>query len=107
MLNFILRRIQKVIIPLKIFVLIVGLAILACLVIYTAPTLGNVVMSALTIFVVLSLLLSFFLNANRSLLAALTASFLLFLKAVDLLSPLNLGLFVVFLVLLGLYLWKK
>lgn len=106
MLNFILRRIQTVIVPIKIVILLTGSAALVNLIINTAPALGNVLLFSLTLFIVLSLFLSFFLTANRSLLAALTISFLLFLKAVNLLSPLNLGLFLVFLVLLGLYLRK-
>lgn len=107
MLNFVLRRIQTVIIPIKIVMLSLGSATLAYLVINTAPGLGNVLLFSLVLFVFLSVLLSFFIAASHSLLVGITVSFLLFLKAVGLLSPLNLGLFAIFLVLLGLYLRKK
>lgn len=107
MLNFILRRIQSVIVPIKIVGLVGGMATLVYLVINTVPSLGNILSFSLLLFVVLSFLLSFFTATSYSLLAGITIGFLLFLKAVGLLSPLNLGLFAVFLVLLGLYLRKK
>lgn len=107
MLNFVLRRIQTVIIPIKIVMLLLGSATLVFLVINTAPGLGNVLLFSLALFVVLSLFLSFYLTANRSLLAALTISFLLFLKAVGLLNLVNLILFGLFLGLLSLYVYKR
>lgn len=107
MLNFILRRIQRVIIPIKVTGLVAGMATMIYLVVKTAPGLGNILFFSLLLFMTISFLLSFFISTSRSLLAGITIGFLLFLKAVGLLSPLNLGLFLVFLILLGLYLWKK
>lgn len=107
MLNFILRRLTKFILPIKIILLASSIGALGYFVIKTPPDLGNIVFFSLILFIFLSLALSFFQSVNRSLVIALSASFLLFLKAVGLLSPLNIGLFVVFMGLLGLYLSKK
>lgn len=107
MFNFALRRIQRFILPVKIVLLTGGLGLLVYLIINAPPNLGNILFVAILLFVVLSVTLSFFLAASSSLLAASAISFFLFLKSVDLLSPLNAGLFLLFLVLLGLYLWKK
>jgi len=106
MLNIVLRRLSRYILPLKIIGLIVGLASLVYFVLRVSPEIGTIVFFSVVLFVTISIILSFFLSANRSLLFASVVSFLLFLKAVNLLSPLNLGLFIVFLVLLGLYLRK-
>lgn len=115
MLNFILRRLTKFILPAKVVLLIGSVVTLGYLVIKTPPELGNIVIFSLVLFIFLSILFSFLLTAFAprsfsevgSLLTALCVSFLLFLKAVGLLSPLNIGLFIVFLILLGLYLRKE
>ena len=115
MLNFVLRRVTKFIFPLKIILLVGSFGTLGYFVIKTPPDLGNVVVFGLVLFVFLSILFSILLTAFAprsssevgSLLTALSISFLLFLKTVGLLSLLNVGLFVVFLVLLTLYLDKR
>ncbi len=107
MLGYFLRRVQRFILPFKIVAIFGGAGTLAYLVLKTPPELVNILVFSLVLFVTLSCILSFLLTASRSLLTALTVAFVVFLKAVDLLSPLNLGLLIVFLVLLSLYLWKK
>lgn len=107
MLGYFLRRIQRFILPLKVLFLVGSLAGLVYLVWKVPPDLGNVLIFSLLLFLLAALILSFFFSVNVSLLSALALAFLVFLKAVSLLSPLNLGLFFVFLVLIGLYLHKK
>src|SRR5574340_539818 len=107
MIDFFLRRIQRFILPLKIVLLAGSLGALGYLVFRVPPDLGKVVLFSLLLFLFLSLIMSFFWPTNRSLLVSLAISFFLFLRAVGLLSPLNIGLLVIFLLLLGLYLRKK
>ena len=58
-------------------------------------------------FIFLATALSFLKNTNFAILVSLALSFLFFLKAVALLSAINLVLFAIFIVLLGLYLYKR
>ena len=106
MLNFVLRRIQRFILPIKIAALVLGLTLQAYLIFQVPPGVGTIVVFSIILFVVSSLVFSFFLTPGPALLTATAISFFLFLKAVSLLSPLNIGLFVVFIILLGLYLRK-
>lgn len=107
MLNFFLRWGQKFILPFKVILLLGSLGILTYMVVNQTPGLLNVVLASILLFIILSVILSFKFSANTALILGLAVSFFLFLKAVGLLSPLNLGLFAVFLVLLGLYLRKR
>ena len=91
----------------KIVLFLGSLGMLIYLVIYTSPELGNVLLFSLLLFLVLSIVISFFFNTLLALLVAISASFFLFLRAVGLLSPINVALFVVFLILLALYLRKR
>ncbi len=91
----------------KIVLLLGSLGMLIYLVIYTSPELGNVLLFSLLLFLVLSIVISFFFNTLLALLVAISASFFLFLRAVGLLSFINVALFVVFLILLALYLRKR
>ncbi|MCL4390531.1 MAG: hypothetical protein M1484_05080 [Patescibacteria group bacterium] len=102
-----LRRLQKYVLSAKVIVLVACLASLGYLIFQTPPELGNIVFLGLLLFIALLLFLSLFLDVDKSLLLSLAVSFLLFLKAVSLLTLFNLALFVVFLVLLALYLAKK
>lgn len=107
MLNFLLRRIQRFILPLKILILSASLAGLIYIVLQTAPALSSILSAGVLLFFVLAILLSFRFSAASSLIISFGLSSLFFLRAVRLFTPLNLALFVVFLLLLGLYLRKK
>lgn len=107
MFNFALRRIQRFTLPIKIILLVGGLGSLIYLIINTSPSIESILTVGILLFLVLSTVISFFLAASSSLLVSLVVSFFLFLKAVNLLSPLNAGLFLLFLILLGLYFFKK
>lgn len=100
MFSIFLRRIQRFLLPLKIMGLVASLGILIYLVVKTSPELINLLIFSFVLFIFLSLLFN-------SLLISLTAAFLLFLKATDLLNLFNLILFAIFLALLGLYLKKR
>ena len=102
-----LRRIQRFALPVKIISLIILTASLIFLIVNVPPGVGSITLAALLLFPLLVIILSFFRTTRFSLLAALTVSFFLFLRAVDLLSPVNIILFVIFLLLLGLYMRKK
>lgn len=100
MFSIFLRRIQRFLLPVKILLLALFGSSLVYLIINVSPEVGSITLASLLIFFILAIILN-------SLIIPLSISFLIFLKAVDLLSPLNLILFAVFLVLLGLYLRKK
>ena len=107
MFTIILRRIQRILLPIKILVVLGCVLGGVWLVINTAPSIGLILLFCFLLFAFLSLLLSFRFSANLSLLTALAISFVLFLRAVDLLTLFNLILLALFLLLLGLYLRKK
>ncbi len=107
MLSKFLRRIQRYIPVIKIVVLLAAVFSLGYLIFQTAPSLGGLVVFGLLVFLILAIILSFFLSTGRAFLTAIAVAFVLFLKSVDLLSPVNLVLLAVFLLLLGLYLYKR
>lgn len=107
MLSKFLRRIQRYIPLIKIAALVAAMASLVYLIFQTAPTLVGLVIFGLLVFLTLAIILSFFLATGRAFLIAVAVAFVLFLKTVDLLSPVNLVLLAVFLLLLGLYLYKR
>ena len=103
MLNKFLRRIQRYILPIKIVTLLFSFTCLSYLIFQIPPTVLSITAFGLLLFLFLSLLLSFFLSMGKALLISLAISFILFLRAVDLLTTINLVLFVIFLGLLILY----
>jgi hypothetical protein len=107
MFSIFFRRIQRFLLPIKIILLLIALPNLVYIVINFPPSLSGIIIFALIFFITLATILSFFLSTNRYLLTALTITFLLFLRAVDLFSTLNLLLFCVFIVLLAFYLRKR
>lgn len=107
MLNFISRRLVRFILPLKILVLLGSIFGLGYMVIKTEPGLEKVIIFCLTLFVFLGTVFSFWTATNKAIVGAMTMAFLLFLKMTGLLTFLNVALFIIFLVLLALYLWKK
>jgi hypothetical protein len=107
MFSIFLRRIQRILLPIKVGVLIIFIALLFYCFINVPPDIASITLVALILFMALAILFNFWLTATRSLLVALSIAFLLFLKATSLLTPLNLILFAIFLILLGLYLRKK
>lgn len=107
MFNILLRRLQKQLFWIKLAILVLSGWGLYFLVIDTAPELLNLVVFSLDLLIFISVVLSLFLSTKLSVLVGVTIPFLLFLKAVDLLSPINLGLFALFVLLLTFYLYKK
>lgn len=107
MLNFFLRRTVKFVFVTKIILFAGSLGGLIYLMVNTSPDLGNILLFSLLLFIFLAILLSFFFSTVISLLAALAVGFFLFLRVVGLLSPMNVALFAVFLILLALYLKKR
>jgi len=107
MLNKFLRRIQRYILAIKIVALVFSLVYFAYLVVMTPPTILTITVFGLLLFLVLSITSSFFLSMGKALLLSLVISFILFLRAVDLLTPINLILFTIFLGLLILYFRPK
>jgi len=107
MFSIILRRIQRILLPIKMVLLIAFIASLIYCFINTSPTLTTIVFVSIAIFFILAIVLNFRLSAGKSLLAALGVSFVVFLRAVNLLSAVNLALLALFLLLLGLYLQKR
>ena len=107
MFSILLRRIQRFLFPLKIVLLFITVPSLGYLVINFPPSISSIIIFSLIFLVALATILSFFLTTSRYLLASLTITFLLFLRAVNLFSPLNLVLFTIFIILLSLYLTKR
>ena len=107
MINRIFRTLARFTKILKILALVISLGALVYIVAYFSPAIVSITFLSLILASVILLFLSFFLSTFISLVSALSISFLFFLRATQLLSPLNLGLFVVFLILLGLYLRKN
>jgi hypothetical protein len=107
MFNIILRRFQRILLPVKIVILFAVTGLLGYLIINVSPDTASITLVATIFFVFLAILLNFFLSANRSLLTALAVAFFLFLKATNLFSLVNIILFAIFFVLLGLYLRKR
>lgn len=107
MLNILLRRFARFLLPTKLLTITVALASLGYIIWQIPPGIGSILLAALLLFIVASILLNFFLSSHLSLLVSIALSFVLFLKAVNLFTPINLGLFAAFLLLLGMYLWKK
>ncbi len=98
---------QKYLQIIKAIVVVSSVAALGYLVVNTSPTVPTITMFALTLEILFLTLLSVFLATRSAFLLSLGVVFLVFLKAVDLLSLVNVGLFGLFLVLLGVYLYKR
>jgi hypothetical protein len=107
MFSILFRRLQKFLRPLKFLVLVGSLAGIVYMILNVSPTVVTILGVTLLIFVFLMTFFSVFSKTKTAFLVALLASFLLFLKAVDLLTPLNLGLFALFVVFLAFYLYKQ
>lgn len=104
MFSIFFRRLQKFIPFLRVAFLVLSALGLAGIIFFIEPDLSAIVLAALLIIVACVTLFSFVLSGRLSFLIALASGFFFFLKGVDLLSPINIGMFIVFLVLLGLYL---
>lgn len=100
------RRLQKYAFWLKLLTLIVSLGGLGALIYYTPPLLPNVLGAVVLVFLILVIVLAFFINARLAFLASIAGSFLIFLRAVDLLTIVNVILLLAFLILLWFY-FKK
>lgn len=103
MFSIFLRRIQRILLPIKILIILGALLLMGYLVINFSPSIGLIAFFSFLLFTFFSIIFNFFLSANRSLLTALAVAFILFLRAVSLLSVINLALLALFLLLLGLY----
>ena len=107
MFSILFRRLQRFLPVIKLVVIVTCFLSLGWLVINSVPTIGTILFFSLVLFVFLLTLLSVFMKTRTCLLVSLSVAFLIFLKAVELLNWLNLGLFTVFLVFLGIYLYKQ
>lgn len=103
MITILLRRLQRYFLLIKLLVFVPSVVGIVYLVINTAPELANLLIVTFLLGLSFLILLSFFINSRTSLLLSIGVTFLLFLKAVDLISPINLTLFAVFIVLLAFY----
>ena len=103
MFNIIFRRLQKYFLLIKILIFFPSLAGIGYLIINTAPEIPNLLVVTMLFGLSSLILLSFFFSSRISLLLSIGVTFLLFFKAADLISPINLALFAVFIVLLGFY----
>lgn len=101
------RQIQAILLPLKIIFLLVLAVLISLFIIYTPPTLENIITVSVILFFLLETLLSFFLSTHSSLLISLGVSFVLFLRAVNLLTFVNIILLALFLFFLSIYLQKR
>ncbi|KKU92333.1 MAG: hypothetical protein UY21_C0002G0032 [Microgenomates group bacterium GW2011_GWA1_48_10] len=100
------RRLQKYSLPIKIAALLPSLYGLYYLLTETSPELLNLVIFGVLSSIVLILILSFFLSIRLYLAIGIAIPFLLFLKAVDLLTPANVIIFLVFIALMEMYLFQ-
>src|SRR6186997_2575692 len=103
MFTIIYRRLQRYSLVLKLLGLVFSVSGIAALAYFSSPELLNILLAAFLLWLGSFCLLSFFVNSRVSLLASVALAFLVFLKAVDLLTTLNLILLFTFLVLLMLY----
>lgn len=103
MFNIIGRRLQRYYFWLKLLLVLVSGTAVGVSVYYTEPDLLKVLGVTILIWIFLLSLLSLFINSRTALLLSIGVSFLLFLRAVDLLTPVNLVLLLAFLALLGIY----
>ncbi len=101
------RRLQKFAIVFKILALIPLGFSLGYLVVNVLPEILMIIVFSAALFFFLLILLSIFAALRWSALAAVIISFLFLLRATDLLSIINLALFAIFLILIGLYLHKR
>lgn len=104
MFSIFLRRLQRFLPVIKILAVIFSAAGLFFLIFFTSPELINIIAASISLAIFTLVVLSVFLNSRLAFLIATGLSFIFFLKAEDLLSPLNLGVFVVFIALLAFYL---
>ena len=107
MFNIFWRRLQRFVKAIKAIALVLSAAVLGYLVVNTPPTILTVTVFAVTLEILLLTLLSIVMATRSAFILSLAVTFLLFLRAENLLSPLNIGLFGVFLLLLGAYLYKR
>lgn len=107
MFTIIYRRLQKYSFWLKILGLMLSGLGLVAIFYYTAPNLQLVFLSSILIFFFIWMFFSLFLANKLALLISILASFLLFFKAVDLLTIANVVLLCAFVVLLWLYFRKS
>ncbi len=103
MFNIIYRRLQKYSLLIKLFLLVISGTSLGLLIYYTTPLLTYVLIAVILAWIFLLTMMSFLINIRGALILATGVGFLLFLKAVDLLTVINLILLITFLVLLGFY----
>ncbi len=104
MFSIFFRRLQKFIPFLRLGLLAVSLAGLVVLILLTEPHLASITLATLLIAALCLSLSSFVFSGSLSFLIALAVGFSFFLKAVDLLSLINILMLIVFLILLALYL---
>lgn len=107
MFSILFRRLQKYLSGVKVLVLIASLGGVGFLVFNTQPTVATILVVGILIFCFLMTLFSVFVRTKTAFLVSLSASFILFLKAVDLLTILNLGLLALLIVFLVFYLYKQ
>lgn len=103
MFNIIYRRLQKYSLWIKLLLLVCSGSGFGALIYYTPPQLSFLLLAVLLAWIFLLMLLSFVINIRSALILSIGASFLVFLKAVDLLTPINLVLLSIFLILLSFY----
>lgn len=107
MFSILLRRLQKFLSVVKLLVLAGSLSGIIFVVFNVPPAVVPILTVCVLIFVFLLTAGSVFLKTKTAFLVSFSVSFVLFLKAVDLLTPLNLGLFGLLIVFLIIYLYKQ
>lgn len=98
---------QKYLSGVKVLVLVASLGGIGFLVFNTSPTVATILTVGILVFCFLMTLLSVFFQTKTAFLISLSASFVLFLKAVDLLTIVNLGLLGLLVIFLVFYLYKQ
>lgn len=106
MFNIIRRVLQKYYGVIKVLALIASAGGLAALIYYSPPSLINILVATLLLWIFAFVLSSFFLRPGLAILGSTGIAFIIFLRVVDLLTIVNVLLLVVFLVLLGIYFRK-
>ena len=106
MFSIFLRRLQKYTFYIKLPILLISLLVIIYLVVLTPPELPNILAFSFSLLIGLYIFLSFFLG-KLAIPISVGVTGVIFLKAVELLTPFNLGLFAVFLVLLSGSLYRR
>jgi hypothetical protein len=106
MINFFLRRVSRYLPVIKALTLAASVSGMVLIIIKISPTLPAVLLVSCLVFITLALVSGFFFPLSFSVPASLAAASLLFLRVVDLLTPLYVLLLLAFVILLAASLRK-